>query len=181
MSLLESFVRECSAISAWHAVTCTAGHFGYVGLIMTTHDCMASASVKARMMYHETAQQLKLQQHHGLCTTGQGISERKCLSMAGAGQAGQGQGQDDVCLGQGRAGHKQAYGRGRGLRSDLAPEIARQHTREWSHDDEQPEGGAAGHHLLKEMENALGQVLRQHSVDQHVHKPDDCTTQKTWI
>lgn len=67
------------------------------------------------------------------------------------------------------------------LRSDLAPEVARQHTRNWGHDDEQPEGRTGGHHLLKEMENALGQVLREHSIDQHVHKPDDCIAQKTWI
>jgi len=78
---------------------------------------------------------------------------KACLSMAGQGRGRMMCAEDKAGISRHGAGAEQ-------LRSDLAPEVARQHTRDWSHDDEQPEGGAAGHHLLKEMENALGQVLR---------------------
>lgn len=71
--------------------------------------------------------------------------------------------------GQGRAGQSH---------SELAPEVARQHTGHRGHDDEQPEGGTGGHHLLKEVEHPLRQVQRQDPIRQHVHEPQNCTTHR---
>lgn len=61
-----------------------------------------------------------------------------------------------------------------GSRSELAPQVARQYAGNRGHNDEEPEGSAGCHHLLEQVEHALGQVLGEHPIDEHVHKPQHC-------
>ena len=59
-------------------------------------------------------------------------------------------------------------------RPQLTPEVAGQHAGYRGHKDEQPEGGTGGHDLLEEVEDSLRQVLGEHPIDEHVHKPQHC-------